>query len=55
MIDALTEKLKQLRLNTFANNIKQAMETAEEKSWSALQLIDHLADLELNEREEKQG
>ena len=50
MIDSLTDKLKQLRLNIFAGNIKQALETAEKKSWSSLQLIEHLADLELNER-----
>jgi hypothetical protein len=46
MIDSLIEKLKQLRLNTFANNIKQTLETAEEKSWSSLQIIGHLAELE---------
>ena len=51
MIDSLIEKLKQLRLNTFSNNIKQTLETAEEKSWSSLQVIGHLAELELNERE----
>lgn len=51
MIDSLTEKFKQLRLNTFAHYIDQTMKTAEEKNWSSMQIIDHLADLELNERE----
>jgi DNA replication protein DnaC len=51
MIDSLIGKLKRLRLITFASNIKQTIETAEEKSWSSLQIIDHLAELELNERE----
>ena len=51
MIDSIIEKLKQLRLYTFASNINPAIETAEEKNWSSLQVIDHLADLELNERE----
>lgn len=48
MIDSLIEKLKQLRLNIFADNITQTLKTAEEKSWSSLQIIDHLADLERN-------
>jgi DNA replication protein DnaC len=51
MIDSLIEKLEQLRLKIFANNINHTLETAEEKNWSALQIIEHLADLELNERE----
>jgi DNA replication protein DnaC len=51
MIDLLIEKLKRLRLITFAGNIKQTLETAEEKSWSSLKIIDHLVELELNERE----
>jgi DNA replication protein DnaC len=51
MIDSLIGKLKRLRLITFASNIKQTLETAEEKSWSSLQIMDHLAELELNERE----
>ena len=51
MIDSLTEKFKQLRLNTFAHYIDQTMKTAEEKNWSSMQIIEHLADLELNERE----
>ena len=51
MIDSLIEKLKQLRLKTFADNINQALEIAEEKNWSCLQIIDYLVDLELNEKE----
>ena len=51
MIDSLIEKFKQLRIKTFADNINQALEIAEEKNWSCLQIIDYLADLELNEKE----
>jgi DNA replication protein DnaC len=51
MIDSVIEKFKQLRLKTFADNIRQALKMAEEKNWSSLQIIDYLADLELNEKE----
>ena len=51
MIDSVIEKFKQLRLKTFADNIIQTLEMAEEKNWSALQLIDYLADLELDAKE----
>jgi DNA replication protein DnaC len=51
MIDSVIDKLKQLRLKTFADNIRQALEMAEEKNWSSLQIIDYLVDLELNEKE----
>lgn len=51
MIDFVIEKLKQLRLKTFADNICQALEMAEEKNWSSLQIIDYLATLELDEKE----
>ncbi len=51
MIDSVTEKLKHLRLKIFADNINSALEMAEEKNWSCLQIIDYLADLELEERE----
>lgn len=51
MIDSVIEKFKQLRLKTFADNIKQALEMAEEKNWSPLQIMDYLATLELDEKE----
>ena len=51
MIDSTIEKLNQLKLKTFALNISSAMETAAEKNWSPLQIIDYLSALELEEKE----
>ena len=51
MIDSVIEKLKQLKLKTFADNITPALEMAEEKNWSCLQIIDYLAALELEKKE----
>ena len=51
MIDSVTEKFKQLRLKTCADNLKEVLETAGEKNWSCLQIIDYLAALELEEKE----
>jgi DNA replication protein DnaC len=50
MIDEIIEKCKQLRLKACEQNIKQAIETASEKNWSALKTIAYLFDLELEYR-----
>jgi len=47
MIDLLIEKLKLLRLKAFAENLLQVMETAKQKNWSALNILEHLVQLEL--------
>ena len=52
MIESVILKLKQLRLKTCADHIIPVMEEAKEKNWSALQIIGHLLDLELEAREQ---
>ncbi|MEA1897141.1 MAG: IS21-like element helper ATPase IstB [Bacteroidota bacterium] len=51
MIESIIEKFKLLRLKTCANNILEVTELAKQKNWSALQIIEHLLDLELEARE----
>jgi len=51
MIESIIEKFKVLKLKTCADNVAQAIDVAEEKNWSALQIIEHLLDLELESRE----
>lgn len=51
MIDSVIEKLNQLRLKTFADNMTATMKMAGEKNWSSLQVIDYLASLELEQKE----
>jgi len=51
MIDSVIEKLRQLKLKTFADNITPALEMAGEKNWSCIQIIDYLAALELEVKE----
>ena len=51
MIESIIEKFKLLKLKTCANNILQVTELAKQKNWSALQIIEHLLDLELETRE----
>ena len=50
MIESVEQKLLQLRLKAFAENIEQSLTIAQQKNWSALQVIDHLATLELELR-----
>jgi len=50
MINNLIEKLNLLRLKTCSENISQALDTAAQKNWSTLQVLDYLADLELERR-----
>ena len=51
MIESIILKFKLLRLKTCSNNILQVTELAKQKNWSALQIIEHLLDLELEARE----
>ena len=51
MIESIIEKFRLLRLKTCAENISQVIELAKEKNWSALQIIEHILDLELETRE----
>ena len=51
MIESIIEKFKLLKLKTCAENLSQVIELAKEKNWSALQIIEHLLDLELESRE----
>ena len=51
MIESVIEKFKLLKLKTCAENIIPVIEGAKEKNWSALQIIEHLLDLELEIRE----
>ena len=52
MIESLIEKLKLLRLRAFAENLPQAMEIARQKNWSALDVLEHLVELELELRKQ---
>ena len=51
MIESIILKFKLLRLKTCSNNILKVTELAKQKNWSALQIIEHLLDLELEARE----
>jgi len=51
MIESIIEKLKRLKLKACAQNLSQVIEIGKQKNWSALQMIDHLLDLELENRE----
>jgi len=51
MIESIILKFKLLRLKTCASNILQVTDLAKQKNWSALQIIEHLLDLELEARE----
>jgi DNA replication protein DnaC len=50
MIDSIKEKCKTLKLKAFAENLEQTITLAEHKNWTSLQTIDHLFDLELEQR-----
>ncbi|OEU44309.1 MAG: hypothetical protein BBJ60_10515, partial [Desulfobacterales bacterium S7086C20] len=50
-IESIILKFKLLRLKTCAGNILQVTDLAKQKNWSALQIIQHLLDLELEARE----
>ena len=50
-IESTSEKFKLLKMKTCANSLTQVIEMAKEKNWSALQIIEHLLDLELETRE----
>lgn len=50
MIDSIKEKCKALKLKAFAENLEQTITMAEHKNWTTLQTIDHLFDLELEQR-----
>ena len=50
MIESIIEKFKLLKLKTCAENLSQVIEMAKQKNWSALQIIEHLLDLELENR-----
>jgi len=51
MIESIIEKFKLLKLKTCADNVAQVIDVAKEKNWSALQIIEHLLDLDLESRE----
>jgi DNA replication protein DnaC len=51
MIESIIEKFKMVKLKTCADNILQTTEVAKQKNWPALQIIEHLLDLELEARE----
>ncbi len=51
MIESIIEKFKLLKLKACADNVAQVIDVAKEKNWSALQIIEHLLDLELESRE----
>ena len=51
MIESIIEKFKLLRLKTCAENLSQVIEMAKQKNWSALQIIEHVLDCELESRE----
>jgi len=50
MIEPLIQKLLQLRLKAFARHLEQALAMAAQKNWSALHTLEHLANLELEAR-----
>jgi DNA replication protein DnaC len=51
MIEAVIEKLLKLRLKTWAENLSQVLQTAVQKNYSTVHVIEHLLDTELESRE----
>jgi len=51
MIESIIEKFRVLKLKACAENLSQVMDLAKQKNWSALQIIEHLLDLECESRE----
>lgn len=51
MIESIIEKFKQLKLKTCAENLARVVEMVKQKNGSALQMMEHLLDLELENRE----
>ena len=51
MIDSIIEKFKLLKLKACADNLSQVVELATKQNLSALHIIEHLLDLELESRE----
>ena len=51
-VETLMKKLKELRLKAFAAHLEQTLESARQKNWSIMQAIEHLADLEIEQRKE---
>jgi len=49
-IQSVIEKCKALKLKTFAENLEQTIAIGEQKNWTPIQTIDHLFDLELEQR-----
>ena len=50
MIENVSEKYKALRMKACGENLPEVIEMASQKNWSALSVIDHLLDLELESR-----
>ena len=50
MIDSVINKCKILRMKAFVENLDQVVQTANQKNWSTLKVIEHLLDLELEAR-----
>ena len=50
MIDKIVEQCKQLRLKTIMLNIEQVLEHAGAQNWPCTKAIEHLFDLELEQR-----
>ena len=49
-IESVIGKCKALKLKTFAENLEQTIAIGEQKNWTPLQTIEHLFDLELEQR-----
>ena len=47
MIEDVKNKFVQLKMKTCADNIKQVIDISSEKNWTALQILDHILELEI--------
>jgi DNA replication protein DnaC len=52
MLERVKEKFAALRLKAIVAHLEQVIETAQQKNWSILQILEHLADIELEARRE---
>jgi len=49
-IESVVVKCKALKLKAFAENLEQTVAIGEEKNWTSLQIMNHLLDIELEQR-----
>ena len=50
MIEEIKNKCSQLKLRTFSESLEQSLEISDQRNWAPIKLINHLLQLELEQR-----